>query len=820
MIPSSLSPRDASHRPVPPVAERHPQARTFHSDTFNDPYEWMRGKEDPRTQAYVAAQNDYCDRRMAHLSGLRKTLFEELRDRVKQDDVSVPTRLHGYWYYGRTREGSQYGLQCRVPVRGEDDWEPPKISAGPGEGLPGEEVVFDANAQAEGHDFFSLGTLDLSRDGRYMLYGVDTRGDERYDLHIRDLDEGRDLPDLISSVSSGGIITPDGRWVFYTRMDRAWRPCAVWRHQVGTDAGKDVRVFEEGDEHFWAGVGLSYDEGSVMIATSSKTTSEILILPLTDPTGEFVPFIPRKEGVEYDVNLSRFEGAGQGGGDIPVAVVYHNVGCPNFCVDLIDMRDHRPPYRLGEGVRLAQGSPYGCEGGGQVGEPVDRPYDDPGNPAILRGARGLAIEGVGFHRDFVLLSYRSSGLPHLAVTTKKEALEDFLQGRPWRFRPIEPGQQQGAVYSIGSVDNPSYQAPRLRYAFSSYTHPSQLHELDPATGRDVLLKEAEVLGGFDPERYAERRLWVRVRDGALVPVSLVWRRGMVPGLDADGVYGLDDTVIPSPSPSDLEALGWPGDREEGETRRQGSPLFITGYGAYEVSSDPSFSIARLSLMDRGVLYAVAHVRGGGEMGRAWYEQGRRLHKRRTFEDFVDVTAALQARGWADPMRTVANGGSAGGLLMGAVANMAPQLYAGIEADVPFVDALTSILNPDLPLTVTEWDEWGDPLHDPKAYAYMKSYSPYENVEDASERRRRLGTDHFPTVLVTTSMNDTRVLYVEPLKWVARLQEPSVGADAMIKIEAEAGHAGITGRYRQWEELAYENAFCLSILRPDGGAAAS
>lgn len=243
-------------------------------------------------------------------------------------------------------------------------------------------------------------------------------------------------------------------------------------------------------------------------------------------------------------------------------------------------------------------------------------------------------------------------------------------------------------------------------------------------------------------------------------------------------------------------------------------MFITGYGAYEISQDPGFSTGRLSLLDRGVLYAVPHVRGGGEMGRAWYEQGRRLHKVNTFLDFIDVTAALQAQGWADPRHTVANGGSAGGLLMGAVANMAPQLYAGIEADVPFVDALTSILDPDLPLTVTEWDEWGDPLHDQQVYRYMRSYSPYENVPDADGRRRLFGSDHFPAILVTTSMNDTRVLYVEPLKWVARLQEPQVGADALIRIEVQAGHGGISGRYRQWEELAFENAWCLSIMVPE------
>ena len=797
--------------PAPPHAQRHPADRCFHGDHFEDPYEWMRNREDPVTQAYVRDQNSYCQERLAGQKGLRATLLKEFTDRVQQTDMSVPTRMHGYWYFSRTLKGQEYGVQCRLPVRGQNDWDPPTVQASSAPGsMPGEEVIFDANAEAEGYDFFSLGCLDLSADGRWMLYGLDTRGNERYDLRIRDLSQGRDLPDRIDQVSSGAVLTPDGRWVFYTGLDKAWRPDTVWRHKVGTSADQDVMVYQEDDERFWVGLGLSYDESAMLIATGSKTTSEVLMLDLKDPQGEFVPLIPRKEGVEYDISLARFEDAGPAGEDLPVAVVYHNVNNPNFEVDLIDLRSHRPPFRLGEGVRLAQGSPYGCERSrGLASLPPEKPYHDPGNPAILQGARGLGIEGLGIHRSFVVLTYRADSLPHMAVIAKDQALEDLRAGRPWRFHEVLPGQARDGIdrlYSIGPTDNPSYQAPGLRYIRGSYGTPAELRELDPVRGVDRLLKRARVLGDFRPEHYAERRVLVRVRDGALVPVSLVWRRGMHPELDACGRTGPDDTVIQAPG--NPERRPWP-DHDPGRS----APMFITGYGAYEISQDPGFSTGRLSLLDRGVLYAVPHVRGGGEMGRAWYEQGRRLHKVNTFLDFIDVTAALQAQGWADPRHTVANGGSAGGLLMGAVANMAPQLYAGIEADVPFVDALTSILDPDLPLTVTEWDEWGDPLHDQQVYRYMRSYSPYENVPDADSRRRLFGGDHFPAILVTTSMNDTRVLYVEPLKWVARLQEPQVGADALIRIEVQAGHGGISGRYRQWEELAFENAWCLSIMVP-------
>ena len=780
----------------PPVARRQPKRREFHGDVFMDDYEWLRDKDSAEVKDYVAAQNRYCEARMAPLAGLRRTLFDELKSHVEETDMSVPTRVNDYWYFTRTLQGKQYGVQCRMPVLGRDDWNPPAVDpqGAPGS-MPGEQIVFDANRESEGHDFFRVGGMDMSHDGRWLLYGVDVEGDERYDFRIRDLRDGTELPDRFEGVAAA-CFTPDGRWVFWTELDDAWRPCAIWRHRVGTNRADDACVYREVDERFWVGVGISFDERNIVIGTGSKTTTEVLMLPVATPEGEFTPFIERERDVEYDVSFARFEGAGDHGEDIPLAVVYHNAANPNFEIDVIDMRRHKPPYRLGEGVCVAAGSPYGCEHG-DMAKPVTAPYHNPVNPRILQGARGLGIEGIALHRHFVSLSYRADGLPHVAYMTKEHAAEDFLAGRPWRFVELTPPALEGdwdvndpvetradaaaifdgatddplpgetrRLYSIGTGGNPSYDAPRMRYSFASYTRPGELHEIDPATGHDVLLKRATVLGGFEPRDYMERRVWIKARDGERIPVSLVWRR---------------------------------------EFPVQDSAMFITGYGAYEISSDPGFSVARISMLDRGVLYVVPHVRGGGEMGRAWYEQGRRLNKRHTFEDFVDVTRTIQRAGLADPRRTVANGGSAGGLLMGAIANMAPDCYAGIEADVPFVDALTSILDPNLPLTVTEWDEWGDPLHDSEVYRYMKSYSPYENVPSVSPA----AGNGFPRIFITTSMNDTRVLYVEPLKWLAALQ--SRGFDAMAKIEVEAGHGGISGRYKQWEEVSYENAWCLSVM---------
>ena len=759
-----------------PSAPKVPSERAFHSDTFVDNYEWLRNKESQQTRDYIAAENAYTERRMAPLSGLRSTLFDELKSRVQETDMSVPTRMEGYWYFGRTVEGKQYGLQCRIPVADPADWNPPTVDAASAPGsLPGEEIIFDSNKEAEGHDFFRLGSMDLSKDGSLMLYGVDTAGDERYDIHLRvigtrargGVEPGNELDEVIERVGGGACLSPDGNWVFYTMVDDAWRPYAVWRHQVGTPVADDVEVWRENDEHFWAGVGVSFDELNFVISTSSKTTSEVLQLPVSNPTGSFEPIIPRVDGVEYDVSFARFEGAGTDGADIPIALVIHNVNDPNFEVDVIDMRKHEPPYTLEEGVCIAAGS---------------TPEDDP------QIRTGLRVDGIEMYRSYVALSYRRDGLPHLAVMTKSEAAAAFLAGHHWDFVQVNPGHGLGEsepsdkLFSIGSTGNPSYEAPRLRYAYGSYTQPSELHELDPATGSDVLLKRATVLGSFDASDYEERRVWVSAADGTRIPVSLVWRRDRV---DFNSVKDCPSAPL---------------------------PMFITGYGAYEISSDPGFSVGRLSLLDRGVLYAVAHIRGGGEMGRQWYEQGKELNKRNSFTDFLDVTRWLEENGWADVRRTVANGGSAGGLLMGAIANMGPGLFAGIEADVPFVDALTSILDPSLPLTVTEWDEWGDPLHNDAVYRYMKTYSPYENVLTAGERRERFGSDAMPAIFVTTSLNDTRVLYVEPMKWIARLQDPEVGADAIVKVEVDpAGHGGVSGRYKQWQELAYENAWCLAQM---------
>ncbi len=819
-------------KPLP--AKRVDYVRKFHNQVFVDEYAWMKNTKSKDLRDYINAQNEYTSKRVSSLEPLRKHLFSELKSRIQETDMSVPTRMDGYWYYVRTEEGKQYAVQCRMKIKSKDDWNPPVIDERAHAGqTPDEEVIFDANIEANRFNggFFQLGGMDISLDGKRMLFGVDTSGNERFDFYIRDFcaPSGDDyntrynnsfvtLSDCIKGISSA-LLTPDGKWVFYVTLDSAWRPYQVFRHKVGTSVENDVKVFEDLDERFFVSVYESFDERSVIINSSSKTTSRVLMLPLSTPEADFKTVLKPVENVEYDVSFACFENAGEDGKDIPLMFVSHNLKNPNFQIDVIDLRKHSidsMPFNIGEGCCVAQGSPYGCKNGdliekGASKKAISEPYYNSKNPKILQGLRGLSVDGLSVYKNYVALSFRANGLPQLAVMTKSNAVEDFKSGCPWRFRlvkedgfvgdfcdscncadscdsllsgdfcakvgsfrstsarkdlsKITPEQAKNSRISlIVATGNPCYEAPKIRYSCSSYASLGALKELDSATGKSVLLKRGKILGNFNENDYAEKRVWVKVRDGERVPVSLVWRKDAVNKTNA---------------------------------------MFITAYGAYEISSDPYFSVARLSMLDRGVLFAQVHVRGGGEMGRAWYEQGRRRNKKHTFEDFIDVTYALQKAGYASANQTVANGGSAGGLLMGAVANMAPQCYAGIEADVPFVDVLTSMLDDSLPLTVTEWDEWGDPLHSAQDYAYLKSYTPYENVPQSVK------AGEFPRILITSSINDTRVLVTEPLKWLARLQ--AAGVDAIARIETEGGHGGGSGRYKKWEEVCYENAWCLDAM---------
>ncbi|UGS27920.1 S9 family peptidase [Microbacterium resistens] len=702
---------DAATRPEPPRAARRAHTRTHHGDVVEDPYEWLRAKDDPEVIAHLEAENAYTEERTAHLAPLRETLFAEIKGRVQETDLSVPTRRGDWWYYGRTVEGQQYGLQCRARIADDGDWVPPVLD--PQIPVPGEEILLDGNAEAEGHDFFSLGAFDVSDDATRLLWSTDFEGDERYTVRVRDLVSGERLADEIPG-TSGAFFTPDGTGIVYTTVDDSWRPDTLWLHRIGTDVTEDVRLFHEPDERFWLGAGITRSRRFLVIGLGSNITSEEYLLDVDDLTAAPRVVWPRREGVEYSIDHAVVDGRDE-------LLVLHNDGALDF-----------------ELVAVSPDDPQGAR------------------RVLIPHTPGRRLEDVDCFRDVTAVEYRREG-------TSRIALLDVGSGALDELEFAEP------LYSAGLGGNPEWAAPTLRLGYSSFVTPSTVYDLDLATRELHLRKRQPVLGGYDPAEYAQARDWATAEDGTRVPISLVWKRSAGSPVGPDAV----------------------GDR----------PVHLYGYGSYEHSIDPGFSAMRLSELDRGVVFAVAHVRGGGELGRQWYEDGKLGNKRNTFTDFVVVARHLVDAGITSPGRLVAEGGSAGGLLMGAVANLAPELFGGILASVPFVDALTTILDPSLPLTVIEWDEWGDPLHDPEVYAYMKSYTPYENVRDGVV---------YPPILAVTSLNDTRVLYVEPVKWVARLRDAGA-TDALLKCEMVAGHGGVSGRYNAWRERAFELAWILDRL---------
>lgn len=714
-----MSPDDQNQKPLsaatqvtPPVAAKHPHIRSHHGIDFQDDYEWLRDKTAAETLEHLNAENDHTEAHTAELAELRENIYTEIRSRVKETDMSIPTRAGGHWYYGRTREGKNYGISCRVPVaKGSDPWVPPII---PEEGeVPGEQIILDLNELAEGHDFFSLGASSVTTSGRYLAYSVDTEGDERFTLRVKDLVSGELLADRLDGIFYGATWAGE-EYLFYQLVDEAWRPDSVWRHRIGTDQSEDVRVFHEPDARFNTGVGGSRSEKYLFIESASKITSETWVLETDDPTGEFRLLWEREPGVEYLIDHAVVAGEDRW-------VVTHNATGPNFAV-----------------------SDAPALSGAQL--PALRELKD-----LIPHREDVRIEGIDTYRDFIVSGYRSGAIGKLAVMK----LSGSGYGE-WEELTFEE-----ELYNAGSGGNPEWDAPVIRLGYVSFTTPSQLYDYEIATGKRTLLKEQEVLGGYDGSRYTAYRLWTTAADGAQIPVSVIHRADL-----------------------DLE---------------QPNPTLLYGYGSYESSIDPGFSIARLSLMDRGMIFVIAHVRGGGEMGRLWYDHGKMDRKKNTFTDFIAVADDLIARGLTTPQLMVAEGGSAGGMLVGAVANMAPDRFKAIHAAVPFVDPLTSMLMPELPLTVTEWDEWGDPLHDREVYEYMASYSPYENVAAVD----------YPNILAVTSLNDTRVLYVEPAKWIARLRDTATGGRFLLKTEMSAGHGGVSGRYAKWRETAFEYAWIIN-----------
>ncbi|WP_275776005.1 S9 family peptidase [Paenarthrobacter sp. Y-19] len=723
---SSASPVTRETVPEPPVAKRVPTRREHHGDVFVDQYEWLRDKESPEVVEHLKAENAYQEAVTAHQEPLREAMFQEIKGRTQETDLSVPSRKDGWWYYSRSVEGKEYSIQCRVLARNTGDpvadWTPPAVEAGVE--LPGEEVLLDGNIEAEGQPFFSVGGAAVTVDGNLYAYAVDNSGDERFTLRIKDLRTGELLPDVIEDIFYGVAFSPDGTRLFYTVVDESWRPYQVKAHVLGTPVTEDEVLYQEDDVAMWLGFDLASDRRHLVLSIGCSEFSETRLLRFDDYESGLSTVIPREEHILYEAEPFLLGGR-------ETLLLTHNKDAINSMVSLVDPAELTKPIAA------------------QNWRTVVAHSDD------------VRVNGAGVTSTHLVLSIRKDTIERVQV------LPLAGLGTPAQGAPVEPAFDE-ELYTAG-VSGSDYEAPVIRMGYTSYFTPSRVYDFVLPTpglpdGQLLLRKESPVLGGYSSSDYVATREWATADDGTRVPLSVLRHASVQPDGTAAGL--------------------------------------VYGYGSYEVSMDPGFGVARLSLLDRGIVMVIAHIRGGGELGRHWYEDGKKLNKKNTFTDFIAATDWLASSGLVDPSRIAAMGGSAGGLLMGAVANMAPEKYAAVVAQVPFVDALTTILDPELPLSALEWEEWGNPITDPQAYAYMKSYTPYENV----------GATAYPKIAAVTSFNDTRVLYVEPAKWVQALRATSTGTEPIImKIEMDGGHGGASGRYVQWRERAWDYAFVADSL---------
>jgi oligopeptidase B len=676
--------------PVPPIAAVRPHVVESPNGSRTDDYYWLRDdtRENREVLAYLEAENAYKEAMSAHVQGLEDRVYGEIVARIKQDDSTVPYRKRGHWYYARHETGKEYPVYAR---RAGD------LSAP-------EQVMLDGNAMSAGHEFFEIGAMAVAQDNQTLAWAEDTVGRRQFTLRFKNLATGEVLPDRIENVDPSIAWTADSKSVlFVEKHPETLLAYRVRRHVLGTDPSQDALVYEQDDESFYTGVGVTKDELYLLIVSQSTVTTEYRYASAGDPSLGFKVFLPRERDHEYQID--HLEGRW---------IIRSNWQAPNF--------------------RLMEAT---------AGEEGDR-----ANWRELLAHRDDAfIHGFDVFRDFLAIEERSGAM-------RKIRIRPWSGSRDFFIAADEP------AYTAGLGQNPEIDTQIVRYEYTSLTTPETVYDYNIQTGERQLKKRTPVLGTFDPADYTTELVWAPARDGSKVPVSLVYRKGF---------------------------------RKDGA-----APMLQYGYGSYGATMDPAFSISRLSLLDRGFVFALAHIRGGQEMGRRWYEEGRLLNKKNTFTDFIDVTRFLVKEGYADPKRVSAMGGSAGGLLMGAVSNMAPGEYRAIVAQVPFVDVVTTMLDESIPLTTNEFDEWGNPK-EKESYDYMLSYSPYDNVTKQD----------YPAMLVTTGLWDSQVQYYEPAKWVARLRANKTGSSPLLyRTTMDAGHGGKSGRFQRFREIAEEYTFIL------------
>jgi oligopeptidase B len=671
---------------TPPVANRVEHQEVRHGATVVDNYFWLREKSNPETIAYLNAENAYTESLTKDLKPFQDSLYQEMLGRIKQTDLSVPSRRSGYYYYSRTEEGKQYPIRCR--------------KKGSLEGK--EEILLDMNELAKGHKFVGIAAFSVSEDQNLLAYTVDYAGFRQYSLQVKDLRTGVTLPDTTERVGSVQWAA-DNKTLFLTTEDAVTkRSDHLWRHVLGS---KDFEpVYQEKDELYSIGLGKTRDLKYLLLDIRSTDTTEVRYLKAAEPAGNFAVFLPREKKHRYDVDHR--EG---------LFYIRSDKGAKNYQVLTAPEKDPRPANWK----------------------------------VFLAHDANVLIEGIDLFKDFAVAVEKTQALNRLRI-------HDFKSGSWTDITFPEP------VYSVFPGGTPDYDSPTYRYSYQSMVTPSSVFDYDVKTGKSKLLKQEEVLGGYHSENYVSERQWATARDGVKVPLSIVYRKGFL--RDGKG------------------------------------PLFLYAYGSYGYGTPPTFSSTRLSLLDRGVVYVIAHIRGGDEMGEKWHDDGMLMKKKNTFFDFIDSAEYLIQEKWTSKDKLMIEGGSAGGLLMGAVVNLRPDLFRAVHAAVPFVDVMNTMMDATLPLTVGEYLEWGNP-NEKEAYDYMKTYSPYDNLEKHA----------YPAMLVTTSLNDSQVMYWEPAKYVARLRTLKTDTSPLLlKIKMDpAGHGGASGRYDRLKDIAFEYAWMLS-----------
>ena len=654
-----------------------------------DDYYWLRERDNPEVLAYLRAENERAEKSMALTQPSEQQLFDEIKARFKQTDMSVPYRRDGYHYYTRYEEGREYPIFARK--QGALD-------------RP-EEIMLDANLLAAGQEFFAIGGWAVSAERNLLAYTVDTQGRQIYTTYFKNLATGEMLADVIPEVSENLAWANDNRTLFYAKQDpTTLRAYQIYRHVLGNDPARDEIVFEETDETFAAYVFKTKSKKYLLIVSTHTLSQEYWYLEADNPTGAFRVFWPRERDHEY--HMDHFE--------------------DRF---LIRTNDQAKNFRL-------------------MVTAVDKPQKQHWREVIP-------------HREDVFLGDFEIFKDHFVLEERKRGLVE-LRVVPWAGDGEHYLAFQEPAYRVNLGTNLEFDTTTLRFDYTSMRTPLSVYDYDMVTRAKTLLKQEEVLGGFHLANYVTERFYAPAADGTEIPVSIVYRKG----IERDGQ----------------------------------NPLLLYGYGAYGLSIDPAFASPRLSLIDRGFVYAIAHVRGGQELGRQWYEDGRLLSKKNTFNDFIACAEYLIREKFTNPGKLFAMGRSAGGLLMGAIANMRPDLFKGVVAEVPFVDVVTTMLDPSIPLTTGEYDEWGDPSQK-ECYDYMLSYSPYDNVE----------AKNYPNLLITAGLHDSQVQYWEPAKWAAKLRALKTDKNRLLlKTNMDAGHGGTSGRFKRHHETAFSYAFLLDL----------